>query len=48
MYALPKNGLEDALSAQICSLSENCALLCRLAITGALHAPFVEFGTVSV
>jgi hypothetical protein len=35
---LPKNGLDSALSAQTCSLSENWALLWRLAMTGLLHA----------
>jgi len=35
---LPKNGLVEALSAQICSLSENWALLWRLAMTGPLQA----------
>src|SRR5215211_3886263 len=33
-YTLPKNRLEEALSAQICSLSANVAELCLLTITG--------------
>jgi hypothetical protein len=32
---LPKNALDSALSAQICSLSENSAEFCLLAMTGA-------------
>jgi hypothetical protein len=35
---LPKNALEAALSAQICSLSEKVAELCLLAITGGIQA----------
>jgi hypothetical protein len=38
---LPKNGLDSALSAQTCSLSENSAEVWRLAMTGALHAPLL-------
>src|SRR6476646_5243526 len=37
-YTVPKNGLEDALSAQICSLSENVVDDCRLITTGAQPA----------
>src|SRR5215216_880956 len=37
-YTLPKNRLEEALSAQICSLSANVAELCLLTITGCRHA----------
>ena len=35
---MPKNGLDAALSAHTCSLSENSAEVWRLAITGSLHA----------
>ena len=35
---MPKNGLDEALSAQICSLSENVVDDCRLMITGGIHA----------
>src|SRR5262249_19965472 len=37
-YTLPKNGLEAALSAQICSWSENCAEFCLDAMTGGIQA----------
>jgi hypothetical protein len=37
---LPKNSLEAALSAQICSLSENSAELCLVTITGSDQASF--------
>ena len=37
-YTVPKNGLDDALSAQICSLSENVVDDCRLISTGGIHA----------
>src|SRR5215468_3934315 len=37
-YTLPKNGLEDALSAQMSSLSDNSAAFCLLAITGSIQA----------
>src|ERR671924_529134 len=37
-YTFPKNRLEDALSAQICSLSANVAELCLLTITGVRQA----------
>jgi hypothetical protein len=36
-YAWPKNGLDEALSAQTCSLSENSAEFCLLTITGAFQ-----------
>ncbi|TML12894.1 MAG: hypothetical protein E6G31_08535 [Actinobacteria bacterium] len=35
---MPKNGLESALSAQICSLSENVVPDCREMMTGGIHA----------
>src|SRR6267143_2297480 len=38
MYTLPKNGLDDALSAQICSLSEKVVEDCLDTMTGAIHA----------
>ncbi len=38
MYALPKNGLLAALSAQICSLSLNVVDDCLVTITGAIQA----------
>src|SRR3954447_18851367 len=37
-YTLPKNRLDDALSAQICSLSENVVFDCRLIKTGRFQA----------
>src|SRR5919198_3860459 len=37
-YTVPKKGLEDALSAQICSLSENVVVDCLLITTGCIHA----------
>jgi hypothetical protein len=37
-YTLPKNGLEAALSAQICSLSENVVFDCLEMSTGGIHA----------
>ena len=39
-YALPKNGLDSALSAQICSLSLNSASFCLVTMTGSYHAAF--------
>src|SRR5581483_6381159 len=38
-YTLPKNGLDEALSAQICSLSLNVVDDCLVTITGSLQAP---------
>src|SRR6516165_3454469 len=38
-YTLPKNRLEDALSAQMSSLSDSSAAFCLLAITGSIQAP---------
>ena len=37
-YTLPKNGLDAALSAQICSLSENVVEDCFEMTTGAIQA----------
>src|SRR5207302_7053297 len=37
-YTLPKNGLDEALSAQICSLSENVVFDCLEMSTGGIHA----------
>src|SRR5439155_8558274 len=37
-YTVPKNGLDSALSAQICSLSENVVPDCLATITGFCHA----------
>ncbi|MEI8410910.1 MULTISPECIES: hypothetical protein [unclassified Kribbella] len=37
-YTLPKKSLEAALSAQICSLSENSAEFCLVTMTGSDHA----------
>ena len=42
---LPKNGLDSALSAHTCSLSENKAEFCLLTITGAFQ--FAWFDTVA-
>src|SRR5438132_11145582 len=39
-YALPKNGLVAALSAQTCSLSEKRAAFCFVTITGADQPAF--------
>ncbi len=39
-YTFPKNGLDEALSAQICSLSLNSAPFCLVTITGGIHAAF--------
>jgi hypothetical protein len=39
-YVVPKNGLDDALSAQICSLSENVVDDCREISTGGFQALF--------
>ena len=36
-YALPKYGLDSALSAQICSLSSNSAAFCFDTITGRIQ-----------
>src|SRR2546430_2374063 len=36
-YTLPKNGLEAALSAQICDLSEKVVLDCLEITTGVIH-----------
>ena len=36
---MPQNGLDWALSAQICSLSANSPPFCLLAITGSDQAP---------
>src|SRR5262245_30345598 len=36
-YTLPKNGLEEALSAQICDLSENVVFDCLEITTGLIH-----------
>ena len=41
VYTLPKNGLLAALSAQICSLSENVVFDCRDTITGGVQALLV-------
>src|SRR5438105_232149 len=40
-YTLPKNGLNDALSAQICSLSEKVVDDCFDTSTGGSHAPLL-------
>ena len=48
---MPKNGLDSALSAHTCSLSEKRAEVWWLAITGSLHAallPFAAAATLSV
>ena len=37
-YTVPKNGLDDALSAQTCSLSENVVVFCFETSTGSIHA----------
>src|SRR6516165_4441374 len=36
-YTLPKNGLEDALSAQTCDLSEKVVFDCLEITTGGIH-----------
>src|SRR5436190_12800473 len=41
-YTVPKNGLDSALSAQICSLSENVVPDCWLMITGCIQAALPE------
>ena len=38
----PKNGLDDALSAHTCSLSENRAAFCLLTITGAFQLAWLD------
>src|SRR5438445_6282317 len=38
MYTLPKNGLDEALSAQICDLSEKVVCDCCETSTGGIHA----------
>jgi hypothetical protein len=48
---LPKNGLDAALSAQICSWSANRAEFCLDTITGSFHAlasPAAAAWTLSV
>ena len=40
-YVVPKYRLEDALSDQICSLSENVVEDCREISTGGIHAALV-------
>ena len=50
-YTEPKNGLREALSAQICSLSENVVLDCLEMTTGGIQAlltPAVAAATLSV
>jgi hypothetical protein len=50
-YTLPKNGLDAALSAQICSLSLNVVDDCFETITGAFQAsasPAAAAATLSV
>ena len=42
---MPKNGLDSALSAHTCSLSENRAAFCLLTITGACQ--FAWFDTMA-
>jgi hypothetical protein len=42
---LPKNGLDSALSAHTCSLSENSAAFCLLTMTGACQ--LAGFATVA-
>jgi hypothetical protein len=38
----PKNGLEEALSAHTCSLSENRAAFCLLTMTGAFQLAWLD------
>ena len=51
MYTLPKNGLDDALSAHTCSLSENVVDDCIETMTGGIQVGFDPrraTGTLSV